>query len=198
MLRRLFTILSAMSLLLCLSACVLWATSYLYPGRWSGAAAGGLLVQGGSARGRAALSVVHEWPHTLPWQWEPVPFEDTSATPRATIIVYMSPSLPGLGVKKWEQWGMRGWYGRVTTNLDRDSVAPLMPGWSVAAPHWMSVAVASGFTIAWITGRLAHRRRRRRRNGAGRCTICGYDLRASPNRCPECGAVSTELKGTRV
>ena len=37
------------------------------------------------------------------------------------------------------------------------------------------------------------RRRERRRNAAGVCVKCGYDLRGSRERCPECG---TEIQGS--
>jgi len=38
--------------------------------------------------------------------------------------------------------------------------------------------------VAWLVTTLRHRHRRR----AGCCANCGYDLRATSGRCPECGA----------
>ena len=52
-----------------------------------------------------------------------------------------------------------------------------------SVPHWMILAV---FAIL-PAGHMAVALRRRRRKQAGLCLVCGYDLRASPNRCPECG-----------
>lgn len=52
-------------------------------------------------------------------------------------------------------------------------------------PCW-AVTVALG--IAPISRLLLHLRTHARRRG--RCRSCGYDLRATPDRCPECGAVS--------
>jgi hypothetical protein len=59
-------------------------------------------------------------------------------------------------------------------------------GMSILIPYWLlaCVAAAAGAGPLMIARRL-HRRERRRR--AGQCVRCGYDLRATPDRCPECG-----------
>ena len=45
------------------------------------------------------------------------------------------------------------------------------------------------FLLLPVVGILQYRSRRHAL-GVGKCARCGYDLRATPNRCPECGAVS--------
>jgi hypothetical protein len=61
--------------------------------------------------------------------------------------------------------------------------------WVLIFPHWL-VAIALALlplarTIRWVF--------RHGRSTAGHCKQCGYDLRATPDRCPECGTViSTE------
>jgi hypothetical protein len=55
--------------------------------------------------------------------------------------------------------------------------------YNVSAPHWFPVALLMAPPVAWAFSE----RRRRRRPRRGRCASCGYDLRATPDRCPECG-----------
>jgi hypothetical protein len=52
--------------------------------------------------------------------------------------------------------------------------------------HWLILA-----TAALPATRLLRRLRRRAPTAqANTCSICGYDLRATPNRCPECGTIA--------
>ena len=52
-----------------------------------------------------------------------------------------------------------------------------------AIPFWAPLALLTWYQACW----LGHRHIHRRRTAAGTCIHCGYDLRASPLRCPECG-----------
>jgi hypothetical protein len=61
-------------------------------------------------------------------------------------------------------------------------------------PYWVVSLPSSVFPLLWI-GRFLRRRSRRKR---GLCLHCGYDLRASPGRCPECGEACKSSRAKSV
>jgi len=51
----------------------------------------------------------------------------------------------------------------------------------------LPLAPLAGILLAAIACRIVTMARGRLRQRANLCVMCGYDLRASPDRCPECG-----------
>jgi hypothetical protein len=58
---------------------------------------------------------------------------------------------------------------------------------SIGTPHWLPALVLSLLPLF----RLIRHLRRRSLLLPGHCLHCGYDLRATPSRCPECGTIPT-------
>jgi hypothetical protein len=56
----------------------------------------------------------------------------------------------------------------------------------VFIPAWVVMVFASILPVWWISRACQRARRRRLRH----CVQCGYDLRATPGRCPECGTAA--------
>jgi hypothetical protein len=111
MLRRVFTLLSALSLLLCIGTAMMWARSYF--------------------------------------------------------------------VRDELYWGNMWITG--AQNPYRDYRAILFPYWVPLLP-------------CIFAAYMSRRALRNQRCKAGHCNACGYDLRATPDRCPECGRVPTGAK----
>jgi len=111
----------------------------------------------------------------------PVPLGDASTPYWWTIEPAQSAS--GLNMNLFDfRWTNRSRFSG--TNLGNQSET------SLTVPHWvLSVAFAIP-PLAWLSGFW----RDRRRYPPGHCASCGYDLRASSGRCPECGEAVEELE----
>jgi hypothetical protein len=122
----------------------------------------------GTARGRVIFSVTRHWPGdelVLPGHYAVI---YQAASPDWAWLPSRTPSGFGAAGFYWDQREMPV-MGRATSRL--------------AVPFWFLILVSSVLPLTWW------RRRRRASAAAGHCRICGYDLRATPKRCPECGMV---------
>ena len=172
--RRLFSILlnaaTAASLAVFIAAAVMWFRSgttwewVAYEGE------GGREYTAMSRLGAAVFDVTDGWlPNDGPrFQGRSDPVLDPNQPPPNVWHWH------GLGVSRRAYdigYQATGWPGKATST-------------SVTLPYRVLCPLAAVLPIVRLARRLA-----RRRFAPGLCPACGYDLRATPERCPECGTI---------
>ncbi len=82
------------------------------------------------------------------------------------------------------------WWGRIASGPSPRAWLPHVRRNSFGQQVWFSLplwipTLVFGISLSLCRPLLHHRRRKRKKFGL--CLKCGYDLRASKERCPECG-----------
>lgn len=169
-----FNVVSVFSLLVFLAVCALWARSLwhfemvtLHDERWT------------SERERRSTYAGFAWfANTLRLEVTSLTYTPTAAGSRAAD----PPGLRWAFVGEPETLLMNGYppgfeAGRYSY------YSPKGRRYVLAVRPWLPAALAAVLPVAWMGRRV----RARRARGRGLCPACGYDLRATPEQCPECG-----------
>ena len=163
MTRRLLNLLTALSLLLCVAACVLWVRSYFRGDSYYSGTPDGSQVYVDSGRGYLSLT-------------------------RSSVNPLFNRTGRAWGSNRTPQYPMSGRPSTPSELLGFWSIdmrTSSGPGRRWIVPYWWLVGVTAAppayLAVNW------RRRLARSRAAKGLCPQCGYDLRATPGRCPECG-----------
>lgn len=122
--------------------------------------------------------VMVSWGELWSQHYPPPPGWHFSFWPLTRDPVHIDGDLSGAARNAWLSFGYDRWV-HSSPGFTADAQVLLFP-------HWFPTLVL-GLLSALATRNLLTLTRREHRRAAGLCPTCGYDLRASSERCPECG-----------
>ena len=195
MTRRLLNLLTVLSLLMCVAVCVLWVRSYrgcapsshdhlLGRSWWLLSFNGWFMLDNTPAVDRA-------WRDQAAWLAE--------AQTQAELNGRWIREFPARPDKPRHPYGPNessrdatgaGARAEVETSAPAPPIRPQptvpLHGTRRLVPHAIPAAIAVILPAIHLVGRYRAQRRQRRQSLC-QCPACGYDLRATPDMCPECG-----------
>jgi hypothetical protein len=181
--RRLLNLLTALSLVLCVAAAALWVRSERFQDKLQVRPrdGGSLVVHVFWARGKIACTQTYGPANGVLAPGRRVQFEaDRGRFPPVDL---------------YANWKARGpaFYGGGFAVLSAAPESGARGG--VLVPLWSLTSLLAVPPALWLTLKVRRRLQRREGRERGRCRSCGYDLRATPNRCPECGLAGGPADG---
>ena len=201
--RKLFNLASAASLLLCAAMVALWVRGYsvaddlgwvcrdvnlsLPAEEWFtrriDIGVGSGIVGFNSEQIIWAKAYPHYRQHSGTWRWRFDGWEQIPSPRRGGAIWDGRPD-PLVEQDTFMQRRGFGWWDHPAVTVWNDYDSQFIPTheFGFCVPSWV-IALAA----AVLPTRLWRIYSRRTHGSSGRCARCGYDLRATPDRCPECG-----------
>jgi hypothetical protein len=175
--RRVFNVLAAVSLVLCVAIVALWVRSYWRHDMLNcfGAARPGAVHNYGITSEQGKVDIFERWETYShpPAGWSLVSTGSVLNVYRFTSWV---PRSPGDRTVRFLSFGYR----------DTPTFSPPDNFRIFWFPHWFPALLFAVFPALRACSILRERRLHR----AGFCHRCGYDMRATPERCPECGTAA--------
>jgi len=195
MIRRLLPAISVLSLLLCVSAVGVLVRSYRVEDEPTFVTSGHTFVQLTTRHGQFSLDVVKDWPDRCRAWYTGDPYDEFGPMYGLATNLYTQTERAGvtlisgsffIAIRKGQAAIRSHAYQNNDVYFASDVIVNRR-GFELRVPLGYCAALFAAIPFSWALLLRVSALRDRRRKNERRCVACGYDIRASKDRCPECG-----------